>query len=470
MSLSFGKLGVATKTYYVQKTGFPFYDACQLIGAMHYFFGTSTSSIRDQFAHWEITGSATGQNTANYGERLKNKGLERIEQTTLSNLEKLESVASDIEEFFEAASPKTNVTEKSKQEGVSRYLEPAWLTGARGQDAAIYSVLASQRGVPSKRPVPESLIATLGLTQVALAYGNDEILAILPVLENTLQPMQPFLTHKQRYQHSAGGSVSAVLASLGLLVELGQKYRIADFAFAFHGGRGFYYSGLLGLHRLCGQFKNVQTFSKQALNYLQRSNRSDPGVALDLARLIADFVKNPSLKTLTGIVRTKSRIQSSQETAPWVLGASTELLSTTQSIKEAISMVEGDKHIPPPSEGLVQALGEVFRAEKKGTWIGAYINLERAHKADEFYAEVSKILSRALSRAESDKSDKRWLPSRIKEALSLLTSQEVLSACEPSNRAYFSAHKTTFLLRVLGNMKYQASNNSSTNETGGDEE
>lgn len=452
MPLRLGKLGVATKTYYVQKAGFPFYDACQLIGAMHLFFGSGTSQLRDVHAYWELSGPVAGANMANYGERLKNKGLERIEQTTLSFLEKLEDTTGEIQAYFEALPPKTEVIEQSQREGVSRYLEPAWLTGARGQDATAYGILASQRGIPSKRPAPELRVATLGLTQAALAYGNDEALTVLPVLQDSLQPMTPFITFRQRYQHGAGGAISAVFASLGILVDLGKKYRIQDFAFAYHGGRGFYYSGLLGLSRLCSQFGHVEDFARQVLNYLERTRSADAGVPLDLARQLAQFLKNPALDALAAIARSKARLLADEELAPWISGAASELLGTTLSIKEALTMVEDQRRIPPPSEGLVRALGEVFKAEKQGAWIGAYINLERAHKPDEFYAEVGKILSRALSRAESDR---RWLAAKLRDALALLTAQEVLEACEPANLRYFSAHKTTFLLRILSHMKYQ---------------
>lgn len=450
--LKFGKLGVATKTYYIQKTGFPFYDACQLVGAMHLFFGTGTSSLYDKNAYWELSGPVLGANVANYGERLKSKGLENIEKTTLV-LENLESTQAEIQAYFKALPPKAKIFEESKQESVSRYLEPAWLTGARGQDAAQYGVLASQRGIPSKRPVPELLVATLGLTQVALASGTDEVTTVLPVLENSLQPLTPFIIFRQRYQHGAGGAISAVFASLGILVDLGQKYRIQDFAFAYHGGRGFYYSGLLGLHKLCSSFAGVKEFARQALNYLERTRSTDRGVPIDLARLLADFLKNSSLNTLAAIVRTKSRILTDEDIAPWVCSAASELLGTPKAIKEALAMAENSKHVPPPSEGLVKALGEVFRAENQGAWIGAYINLERAHKADEFYKEVGKILSRTLSRSENNK---KWLASKIRDAISQLTSQEVLDACAPENQRYFLAHKTTFLLRVLSSMKYQA--------------
>ena len=347
---------------------------------------------------------------------------------------------------------------------MSRFLEPAWLTGARGQDAAVYSVLASQRGIASKRPVPEFVIATLGLTQAALAYGNDEILTVLPVLQSTVQPMQAFSTYQQRYQHNAGGGVSAIFASLGVLVTLGNKYPIADFAFAYHGGRGFYYGGLLGLHRLCGQFGDVRDLAEQAFFYLQRSSRSDPGIALDLARLTADFVKSPSLETLTDMVRVKSRLLSNPDTNPWIFTASSQLLGTQTAIKEALLMVSNDNRIPPPSEGLVQALGQVFRAEESGTWIGSYIELEKSHKADEFYSEVAKILSRALSRVESCKGSKWLSPAKLKESISLLSSPEVLNACEPSNKSHFQAHKTTFLLRILASMKSPA--NESTKSKG----
>ena len=122
-----------------------------------------------------------------------------------------------------------------------------------------------------------------------------------------------------------------MFASLGILVGLGLKYQIRDFAYAYHGGRGFYYSGLLGLHRLCTQFGKVQDFARQALNYFERTRSTEPGIAMDLARLLAGFLKNPSLDTLTAIVRTKARILANEEDIPaWIRSVTTELLGTTQ--------------------------------------------------------------------------------------------------------------------------------------------
>lgn len=448
MPLKFGRLGLATKTYYVQKTGLPFYDTCQLVGAMHLFFGSGASSLRDLRTHWELSGPVAGANLANYGERLKGKGLEHIEQT-LAVLDKLEASRGAVEGFFEARPPKTEVLKKAKQEGVSRYLEPAWLTGARSPDAAQYRVLASQRGLPSKkRPVPEILVATLGLTQAALAYGNDEVTTVLPVLENSVQPMTPFTTFKQRYQHRAGGAISAVFAALGILADLGLRYRIQDFAFAYHGGRGFYYSGLLGLHRLCAAFAGVKEFAHEALGYLERTRSLEAGVPLDLARLLADFLKNPSMDTLAAMARAKARVLVDEDLPVYVRAAASELLGTMVSIQEAMQMADS-RQIPPPSEALVKAVGEVFRGEHEGAWIGAYINLERADKPDKFYAEVAKILSRALARAEKER---KWLAKNLKEAMDSLTSEEVLSA---HDQRTFPAHKTAFLLRVLASMQYQ---------------
>jgi len=446
--LTFGRLGVATKTYYVQKTGFPFYDACQLIGAMHLFFGSGASSLRDLRTYWVLSGPVAGANPANYGERLKGKGLERVEQTTLVVLDELEASRGEVEGFFEATPPKTEVLQKARQEGVSRYLEPAWLTGARSPDAAQYGVLASQRGLPSKRPVPEILVATLGFTQAALAYGNDEVTTVLPVLENSVQPITPFITFKQRYQHRAGGAISAVFAALGILADLGLRHRVQDFAFAYHGGRGFYYSGLLGLHRLCAAFAGVKEFAYEALGYLERTRSLEAGVPLDLARLLADFLKNPAMDTLAAMGRAKARVLVDEGLPVYVRAAAGELLGDLVSIQEAMRMAE-PRQIPPPSEALVKALGEVFRSEREGAWIGAYIDLERADKPEKFYAEIAKILSRALARAEKER---KWLAKNLKEAMDALTSEEVLSA---QDQRTFPAHKTAFLLRVLASMKYQ---------------
>lgn len=450
-------------TYVVQKTGFPFYDACQLVGAMHLFFGSGVSSIQDRTSHWEISGSTVGSNTANYGERLKGKGLERVDQTTLSLLDELEQQNASIQDYFGQPFPKS--LSNWPQEKVSRFLEPAWLTGARSSDAARYNVLASEQGLPSNRPKAEVLVATLGLTRCALAYGNDEVLTVLPVMSNTLIPLDPFMTLKQRYQHAAGGSISAVYAGLGILVELAHKQNIQDFAFAYHGGRGFYYSGLLGLHKLCSQFrKNTDPdLAKQALAFFNQTSSADTGIVPDLARLLAEFLKNPSIKILEGIARNKARILCSDSIKPYITAATRQLLSTTAAIKEAIGMaILENKLIPVPSNGLIKALGEVFRSDKG--WIGSYINLERADKADAFYAEISKILSRAIARAEKDRSSGLSVE-KLQGYLAGLQSQDVLQACEPQNLRYFAAHKTTFLLRVLGSMRPERSDKTQTPES-----
>lgn len=108
------------------------------------------------------------------------------------------------------------------------------------------------------------------------------------------------------------------------------------------------------------------------------------------------------------------------------------------------------RQIPPPSEALVKALGEVFCSEREGAWIGAYINLERADKPDKFYAEVVKILSRARARAEKER---KWLAKKLKEVMDSLTSEEVLSA---HDQRTFPAHKNAFLLLLLARMQYQS--------------
>jgi hypothetical protein len=383
--------------------------------------------------------------------------LERIENTTLKKLDQLKDCRHEVELFYETKPPKVKMPLNWKRESTSRYLEPAWLQGARGFDAARYRVLASQEGLPITRPRPEVLVATLGLTQAALAYGDGEVTMVLPVLENSLQPMTPFILFKQRYQHPAGGAVSAVFAALGILVDLGLKYRVNDFAFAYHGGRGFYSSGLLGLSRLCAAFAHVKEFAHQALQYLEKTSkdlkqnsRERARMPLELARLLVDFFKNPTLATLGAMARAKARVQA-EENPPGVRAVASELLGTQRAIEEAMVMADYE-HIQPPSEHLIKALGEVFRAEGDGKWIGAYINLERADRPERFYAEVAKILSRALAQAEKEK-QRKWLARNLKDALNSLSSEEVLSAY---NHRTFLAHKTAFLLRLLASMKYEA--------------
>ena len=43
-------------------------------------------------------------------------------------------------------------------------------------------------------------------------------------------------------------------------------------------------------------------------------------------------------------------------------------------------MADVKRNVPPPSENLVKAVGEVLFAEGKGAWIGRYIDLERSRQ------------------------------------------------------------------------------------------
>lgn len=471
MPLKFGKTGVPVKTYTIQKTGFPFYDACQVVGAMHFFFGCSAQKIQDHRTHWTLQGAQTSgiqdQEVALNRERLLYKGLERVEQTTLVFVDDLQTQKATIEEFSLQTFPKN--TAKLKFQGISRFLEPSMLTGLKGPDGAKYGSMASQMGVSSERPLAEMALATIGLTRAAIAYGNDEVYTILPVLNSTLYPMTPFMTHQQKHQHAGGVGIASVMAALNALVELGQKYQIDDFAFAYHGGRGFYYGGLLGLHKVCQKISGLKHFPEQVLRCLQHTNREDVGLPVDLARLLADFIKNPAVNTLAKVASIKARLMVDKDLKRWVMGSITDLLGSQEAIQEAFSMTEKHQHIPAPSEALIKALGTIFRSEDQGQWIGSYILLERAQRAGDFYAEISKIISRALARAEKSETQK-WLAPVLKNALFAMQASEVLEACEPANKIHFQAHKTTFLLRVLASIKYQGKDTATSTPSEGDEQ
>jgi hypothetical protein len=447
-------------SFQVQKTGFPFYDACQLTGAMHYFFGGSTSTIEDKGAYWIIQGPKTTPNVANYRERLRFKGLERIEQTTLIHLD-ADQLSNPVQQhkvyaFFNAVFPKTQVMQNSSEDNVSRFLEPSWLTGSKGFDAAPYGVLASQRGLSSKRPIPEMLIATLGLTQAALAYGNDEVMTVLPILKDTIRPTQPFLQFKQRYQHKAGSSISAIFASLSILVELEHRLDIQDFAFAYHGGRGFYYSGLLGLNKLCSRFRSAKSsvaeaFARQALRYFERTSNAKPGPELDLARLLANFIKNPSLRTLDVIIRAKSRILANAENiSAWTYNAAVQLLSNDAAI-QGVNVMSGDQKEafldPKSSNGLIEAVADVLREYPKGSWIGRYIELERASNSEQFHAKINRMLSRSLARSHKEgKTPALFI--KDQDADVVIDGKE------------FAAYKQNFLMRLLNRISRVAKTSS----------
>ena len=458
MALTFGKLGVPTKSYYVQKTGFPFYDACQLVGAMHLFFGSGTSIISDKGSYWLLSGPGINREPQQISlSRHRIEGqLEHVGQS-LKIFDKFPSDLEETSKFFQQ-----KLLEKrffKSREKIRRHLEPSLQSGARGADAANYNVLASEKSgnqvEAMHRPFPEVLAATVGLTYCAVASTGKKggSYLVLPVFKNSIQSLTPFATYKRKHYHNAGESISAIYTALDILINFRQQYPITDFAYSHFGSRGFSKSGLLGLHTLCSQAEEGKKFLREARDYLRYTSSSDPGLPLDLARNLSHFLQNPVLETLTVIIGAKARLMSDEEQPKWITGAAEQLFSGDESIKEVLQMADSVS-VPPPNEGVIEAVGEVFRAEGEGRWIGAYIQLERAHDPEKFYTEVSKILSRAMSRA--DGSDKRWLTSRLRKAMAKLSSEEVLMVYSPENKRYFTAHKTTFLLRVLGSMQYRA--------------
>src|SRR5690606_17750901 len=133
---------------------------------------------------------------------------------------------------------------------VSRYLEPAWLTGSRGYESWNYGSLASERGSGVKQPFAEVVAATAGICLAGLGTSGQDRLLLLPVPDAQAdQPVAlgPFLQFDYELQHRAGGIVGPVALALHILRQIGDLLPVREFAYARFGPRGFYESGYLGL-------------------------------------------------------------------------------------------------------------------------------------------------------------------------------------------------------------------------------
>lgn len=407
----------AFQSYQVPKTGLPFYDACVLLGAMHYFFGSSACSLQDRGSHYLIEGSFLGRDILNYQERLKGAGLERIEATTLVLLENLESKAaeSEIEAYFQGQG-------SLGEETVSRYLEPAFLSGARGYDAARYSTLASEQGLSFKRPRAEVWIAALGLTRCSLVYSPEETLLLMPILEGSDLPQSPHLPTKEvRHPYPMVGALHSALE-----IQEDASFPIHDFAVAYHGARGFYRSGLLGLPRV------PEALKEQALEFLGYK-----GDLADLGESLANFLVNPSLKALEELLSIKASAMANPKLSQHSRSRAAALLKG--AVKEVWAMCKTHGEVPP-SPHLVTALAQVLAEDPKH-----YFVLANTSSAQAFYQKLTQLLARQIAMAQSQ-GHRKWSTELLTKVAGA-TTPEVLAAT--SQTKGFAAHKVRFLLGAL---------------------
>lgn len=403
------------KSYQIPQSGLPFYDACVLLGAMHYFFGKSACTLEERSGQYLIEGAFLGRDIEHYQERLKGKGLERIETTTLSLLEQLDP--SQIEAYF--SGERNGVEEVS----VSRYLEPTLASGSRSFDAARYNTMASEQGLPLKRPLPEVAMAALGLTRCSLVYGQDEVLLLVPVFAPSQVPHSPHI-QTQQTQHKAPLAGAWLCA---LQVKEASAFAIKDFAIAYHGPRGFYYSRLLGLKELPPQL------SEQVVGFLSASR---DGLA-ELGLALAHFLENPSPKTLETVVFSKAKTLG-QKLDNYSLATARALLSGAAA-QEAWALCKGHTAGQEVVADLTEALGMVLKEDPR-----PFFALANSSTPESFYGQLTQLLSRQIAGAQAK--GRNNYASTLITKISAASTEDLLGAMQ---QQAFAEHKTRFLLGSL---------------------
>lgn len=474
-----GRLPVGYRTIRVRKTGLPFFDANRLLGAAYYFFGSGTSTLIDNGSYWELSGPRLQRHETQRAwvrERLYDRGLERIETSTLKILDNLDEFDNEITAYFENGTMPT----KARRESVSRYLEPALLQGSRGAESFSYSNLASACGTPQRELLPELVVSTLGLCFSGIGYAGDDQWLVLPVIGDAESSIAlgPFYEFDVSYRHGAGGVTAAVGLALRMLRNLVNRVKVTDFAYAWFGGRGFYRSGYLGLGTAMQVWlEHGDSFLTDCEEVLWITRGRSEEQLLSFARDISAYIREPALFRLERLIRQKARLIGADEeidvsvACRWCasLESIREVLIMTgaendlQEVRGQGSSVSGDSHdvsleqiLPVKLAGIVaQALQSV--AQKEGTqarsengkskWIGWYTRLENASKPAAFIEEIERLVSRAMFVNESLM---RFVKKEelVQECQNLL--RLVGSSASPEK---FRAYRSAFLLTVLAQIR-----------------
>lgn len=402
---------------YITKTGLPFFDAARLWGACHLLFGTAVAAVRDEGAHWTLEGYRVTRMAPHVSwvrERLDRAGLERI-GTALDRLEVLGDPAGrvTVEEYF-SLTPEERAGRRWPEDSVGRYLEPALLQGSRGPESFRYAALASEKGIGVDLPLPEVVAATLGICLAAVGSSGEHRVLILPVpdAEREPVPMGPFLRFHHEVRHRAGGIAGPIALALHVLQQIADRLPIRDFAYARHGGRGFYESGYLGLHGILRRWYDdapggpIRSALLGAAELLRLTQNEQDSEGQHLARAVAAFVYSPSVARLEAAVRLRWRVAAAAAQAGgrgWARAQATrELWSDETSVEGVIRLVSGDwqawDELRQRATVLARNVAAALRAmsgDSDRAWIGWYMRLENAPNAERLFREIERLKARA---------------------------------------------------------------------------
>lgn len=456
------KVRFAQREVWVRRTGMPFYDANRLLGAAYYFFGHATARIEDLGGWWRLQGPVvqrTAEQVSWVADRLKNRGLERIEETTLAALDDLEknpALQQEIEAYFTRSPQSPEASTKVPRASVGRYLEPSFLRGARGPEAFTYGALASEMGRGYDDALPEVMVGTIGLCFAGIAqHGRDERWLVLPVLATDAGgapiTLGPFYDFDHRMFHSAGGLVASVGLALEMHVRLAGRLPLADFAYARFRGRGFYQTGLLGLRSVLTPFlPTMDSLAADSARFIRRTVGARDEHLLHTARALAAFLHHPNPTRLERVVRLKARGLHREDSQ--TVGATMALLASAKCREEVLRLVSPHVDVPHLSR-LARQVALALAAQGKG-WIGWYTRLEGMQHPDRFVQEMERLLARtafAAAKSSGEDGETKVTTINFPRAFGLAREEveefkRVLVGFSP---AHFRVFKSVFLLTVL---------------------
>lgn len=450
------KIDLETQTFYVDKTGIPFFDAARLIGTAHFFFGTASAEIKDEGARYEVKGVKGVSRDKDQIEWM----LELGKKKSWDLQQKSKQLKKAMQETYSFANICSSGTPTSDGYAALKEFDAAVQYGPRGPDSLKDRALISSQGTKPKRKDKQFLLSSgdlifssLGFSFSAFSKSSGMRTYILPVFGERVV-ISGFLEFRRSFTHSAGNLPAVVLSAVTILLDLiAQRIPVVDFVYtSIYGQNIFSSSGYLGLEHLCSLWweaveKDMETrleVIREVQSFLaQTSSRNTSKQVQDLARWVAKFAANPDVQSLTMIQRLKGRIDAAQS-AQYAVH---RLFNSSEVIKEvAIMIVE---NLPAAPWQVTEALAHTFSLDEKG-WMNPFTRLENATSFSIFVTQVERIISRGFYR-EQQESGKN-----IREAIQKsknLGDQLRGLAYQLSDDKTFRAFKAVFLLEVLSKMR-----------------
>ncbi len=459
-------LALPKETFYVYKTGLPFYDAARLIGVAHLFFGTASAEVEDKGSHWEVRGPSV------------TRDRRQIEWVIEEGKEKSHDLSQKHKQIQEALDDvlnnKTNdfrgLPESKDGYPALKEFDAALQYGPRGIDPLKDAVVVSSQGTKPKKQekvyqlsAHDLVSASLGFSFSARALSGEQRSYILPVFREKFV-LSGTLTYLRDFNHSAGGFVSEVFAALSVLIDLvGTKLPVSDFVYTRIFGRNvFSSSGYLGLERLCSYWwrRVVEEDNSNALRLLKEfrlflaktASSTTYNQVQDLARWVADFVANPNVDALVKIQQLKARIMAASQGQRIQGGCQArQLLNRSQSLEEVKEMMA--MQLPEVPWQVSEALAKALRFDEKG-WMNQFTRLENAGTFSQFIQQVERIISRGYYREQQESGQNPDIRQALTRARDIAEELRKIESQLQDDRS-FRAWKAIFLLDVLSRVRFR---------------